>query len=86
MIDLIEVTRKLIGKVRPLGNTYVDRERYANLEEMLELTGNLITEIEAVAEYEGSPESSINSAGNRAARWLRAWEKRMIKRQTGGNR
>ena len=77
MIDMIEVTRKLIGKVRPVGETYVDEERYGNLEQMLELTGNLIVEIQQVAAYEGHHVPSVNSVGMRAAKWLRETKERL---------
>lgn len=48
MIDMYEVTMKLIGPIDPVGDIHVDDERFENLKNLTELTNRLIGEIDII--------------------------------------
>ena len=66
-----DVVKKLIGPVCPVGETNADAARFKNLEEMIELTDNLLFDIGAVAEEHSRPEYSVARAGKRADQFLK---------------
>ena len=43
--DTHEVVKAIIGDVHPVGETHTDNERYSNLKDMIDLTGELMGEI-----------------------------------------
>ena len=69
-MTVYEVVRKLIGRVTPFGETAVDRDRYENLDALIELTDHLITDIENVASFRHRPEASMMRAGTRAQQFI----------------
>jgi hypothetical protein len=44
-----EVVKKLIGEIRPVGETNTDNERFENLKVMCDLVNNLILDIDDMA-------------------------------------
>lgn len=45
---MIDIVKKLVGNIKPIGETNTDNERLQNLKEMCELTRNLLEEIDSV--------------------------------------
>ena len=58
-----EIVRKLIGKIRPVGDTHEDEERFHNLQNMITLVDHLIGDIEAVSTNADHEEGSRKNAG-----------------------
>jgi len=69
-MELIDVVRKLIGPVDPIGETQTDDIRSKNLGEMIDLVDRLITDIVKVASYKTRAEYSMNRSGKRASEFL----------------
>jgi len=44
-----EIVKKLIGEIRPVGETNTDNERFENLKVMCDLVNNLILDIDDMA-------------------------------------
>jgi len=65
-MDVYEVATKLIGPVRPVGETNIDNERFDNLKVMTELVDRLLKDIDDVASWKGRAEFSMNRAGKYA--------------------
>jgi len=65
-----DVVMKLIGPVRPVGESNIDASRFVNLEELIHLTDRLMLDIEGIAELRGRQEYSIARAGARAFEYL----------------
>lgn len=71
MIDYYEVVRKLIGPVRPVGDSSIDEQRFDNLEELTALVDRLLFDIDDIATANtGSHEHSRNKAGKHCADFL----------------
>ncbi len=69
-IDLLVVVQKLVGPVRPVGETHADNARFANLKRLTELVDRLVYELDAVAENRHRPEASMKRAGEFADSFL----------------
>lgn len=69
-MNLYDVVIKLIGPVRPIGETQTDTERFKNLQEMTHLVDKLVYDIDAVATDRDRHEASIKKAGNFANKFL----------------
>ena len=66
-----EIIEKLIGPIRPLGDSARDGERFNNLQAMCELGTKIIQAIDAVAyDHKDSYENSRMKAGKFAEGWL----------------
>jgi len=65
-----EVVNKLIGPIKPVGETHTDNDRFINLNNMIQLVDMLLFDIAQVAQLHNRGEYSINMAGNRAKEWL----------------
>lgn len=71
-MELIDVVRKLIGPVEPVGETRADDERYENLKALTALVDNLICEVRYVTENKSRHEFSMKRAGEHASKFLRS--------------
>lgn len=75
----LEIVKKLIGEVRPIGKTEVDAERYKNLQSLCKLTKDLIEEIVTVKNIgNGSYEHSCQKAGKLAYEELKFIEEELM--------
>lgn len=69
--SIFEVVSKLVGKVRPIGESNEDEERYHNLKVMCELAEYLLDEIEYISRsYSDRSEFSAYKAGQHAKVFL----------------
>lgn len=68
----LEIVKKLIGNINPVGKTEVDAQRLINLNDMCNLTQLLILEIESVAHNsKGSYEHSVKVIHDRADSFMK---------------
>jgi hypothetical protein len=65
-----EIVSKLIGHVRPVGETDTDITRFSNLKDMINLTELLLEEINTVASFSYRKEYSIKRAAEYADNFL----------------
>jgi len=66
-----QIVKKLIGKIKPVGETNEDDRRFENLKEMCELVNQLVTDIDLVAyTNKDRVEHSMNKAGKYADEFL----------------
>ena len=65
-----EVVKKLIGEIKPIGETNEDDRRFRNLQEMTELVRNLLLDIDNVSAYKDRIEYSLNKAGKFASEFF----------------
>lgn len=65
-----EIVKRLIGPIRPAGDSSVDRGRFENLKIMTELVTLLVADIDDVAMEENSHEFSVKQAGEFASKYL----------------
>jgi len=69
-MDLYDVVRKLTGPIIPIGETSVDDRRFANLDDVAGLAGELLADIIEVARHRDRQEHSISKAGKFAQKFL----------------
>lgn len=66
-----KIVKKLIGPIRPVGETNEDNQRLENLKAMCQLMDDIHTQIDAVAyEFRNRHESSMSEAGKYASKFL----------------
>ena len=65
-MEVIDVVRKLIGKVEPVGETNEDERRLKNLKEMITLMDALMFDLNDVSAYRNRVEYSMKEAGKTA--------------------
>lgn len=65
-----EIIMKLIGPVRPVGDSGIDNDRYKNLKELCLLVDDLVSEISQVAKGIESTEHSVAVAGSYAYEFI----------------
>lgn len=65
-----EITKKLIGEIRPVGETNTDKERFENLEAMCGLVQDLLGEIITVSLNKDRQEHSLKKAGEYAHNFI----------------
>ena len=58
-----EVVMKLIGEIRPIGESNADRDRFDNLMKLTKLVDKLVYEIDNIIIYKTRPEYSMKKAG-----------------------
>ena len=69
MIDantILEVTRNLIGETEPYGDSAIDRERTENLDKLIYVVVELVSDIEKVAVNKDRHEGSMRMMGEKA--------------------
>jgi hypothetical protein len=62
-MDDHEIVSKLIGPIRPIGETNIDNERFKNLKRLTILVDKLIYDIDAVIPNKTRVEFSMKRAG-----------------------
>lgn len=72
MIDIYEVTKKLIGRTFPIGETNSDEKSFENQKELEQLISSLIGEILYISREKERCEDSISKAGKQAFRYLKS--------------
>lgn len=69
MIDantILEVTRNLIGETEPYGDSAIDRERTKNLDKLIYVVEELVSDIEKAAVNKDRYEGSMRMIGEKA--------------------
>jgi hypothetical protein len=61
-----EIVKKLIGEIRPVGETNTDNARFENLKQTCELVDELLHDIDGVIYYKDRVEYSMSRAGKYA--------------------
>lgn len=72
-----EIVKKLLGNIKPVGETNEDNKRLDNLNEYTELAENLIEEILEVAKHSNRTEFSIKQLGLRAQYFITTLKDRL---------
>jgi hypothetical protein len=70
LITLYDVVTKLIGPIRPVGETNTDDERYENLKVMTELIDSLLTDVDRIISCKERNEYSMKRAGEFADKFF----------------
>lgn len=70
-MEYTEIIKKIIGNVRPVGETNTDNERFENLKSMCVVAENLLDEIQKVADEKSSCLKSAKKAGEFANDFLK---------------
>jgi len=65
-----DVIKKLIGSIKPYGDSNIDKERLENLKNMCQLVEDLVEEIKYVAKEKDRHERSIKEMGIYAYNFL----------------
>lgn len=69
-MEIYDVVCKLVGPIKPIGETNKDNSRFENLKKMTELVDNLITDIDSVSyNNKNRYEFSMKRAGQYAFQW-----------------
>ena len=69
-MEIVDVVRKLIGPIEPVGETYSDEERLENIKTMTALVDELLHDLNEVAGYRVCHEYSKKKAGEYARSFL----------------
>lgn len=69
-LNCYQFVQKIIGPIRPIGETNADNERLDNLRQMTELVDELLQDISAVSMDRNRVEYSIKTAGQYAYKFL----------------
>ena len=70
--EISKVVMALIGKVHPIGDSAYDEKALENLEKMLFVADDLIDEIQVIAKKSESHLASIERAGKKADKYIKA--------------
>ena len=65
-----EIVMKLIGPVRPVGETHTDNKRAENLANLIDLIDKLLNDIHDIERYKRDHRASIKNAGEKCANYL----------------
>ncbi len=60
---LSDVVMRIVGPVMPVGDTYADGKRLTNLENLTDLIGELLIEVQSAAASCDRPEASMREIG-----------------------
>jgi len=69
-MELNEIIKKLVGEIKPIGESTEDTQRFGNLTVMCDLIVKLVDEVYEVAENKNRTEHSMKLAGIFADRFL----------------
>lgn len=69
-MEIVDIVRKLVGPVEPVGETYSDAKRLENIEAMTALLDELMDDIFHIAAFRQAPESSKKAIGKHAAGFI----------------
>lgn len=76
--DTYSIVKKLIGEIRPIGETEYDTDARINLKEQIELVTNMLEDIIQVAYMKDSKEYSVSECGKLAHNFLMNYVKEEI--------
>lgn len=62
-LEMVDIVRKLIGPIDPVGETNTDNVRFENLKSMVSLVDKLLFDINKVAPSKNRAEYSMSRAG-----------------------
>ena len=62
-MNIYKIVQKLIGEIRPVGDSRVDAERFENLKAMTGLVDQLLSDIDSVIPYKNNHQASMKKAG-----------------------
>ena len=69
-MNIYDVVIKLIGIIKPVGETNIDNDRFENLKIMTELVDRLLTDIDQVAyQYKNNHQYSMKRASDFARKF-----------------
>ena len=69
-MNIYDVVIKLIGNIKPIGETNIDNDRFENLKIMTELVDELLTDIDRVAyRYKNNHQDSMKRASDFARKF-----------------
>jgi len=71
-MEIVDVARKLVGEINPIGETHEDNRRYENLKVLCEVADTILSSISEVASYEHRIEYSIKRSGKYAGEFLKS--------------
>jgi len=71
-IDIIyEVVKKLVGDIKPVGETHVDDERFENMKVITELIDRLLSDVDEVGyRYKNNHQFSMKRASEFASKFF----------------
>lgn len=69
-MELKDIVLKLIGEVKPVGESNEDEKRFENLKNLCSLTDDLLTVIDKIVMCKDDYRSSVNEAGKYADKFL----------------
>lgn len=69
-MEIEDIVRKIIGPIKPVGESHIDEKRYENLKLHIALVDELVRDIEDVTEYAERIEHSMRKAGKEACKYL----------------
>lgn len=69
-MENIDVVRKLLGRIEPVADSAIDKERLSNLHETIEVVENLLSDIYLAAQNKNSQEHSVKEIGLVASKFL----------------
>lgn len=70
-MELIDIVRKLIGPVNPVGETHTDDCSFENLKVLVSLTEDLIDELTEISKNKDRQEFSMKRSGQYAFNYLK---------------
>jgi hypothetical protein len=76
-MEMIDIVKKLIGPIQPVGESNEDRKRLENLNEFITLADEMIIKLKDVAENSDSHEHSVALAGDTAKKFLNELKKEL---------
>lgn len=65
-MNIHEVITKLVGPIKPIGETQTDNDRFENLKIMIDLVDKLLSDIDEIIHYKDRQEYSMKRAGEYA--------------------
>lgn len=72
-ITILEVTRTLIGRTEPYGDSAIDRERTENLDTLIHVIDVLLDDVREAANCKDRYEGSMRDMGRKAHKAMCEW-------------
>lgn len=70
-MEIYNVVKKLLGEIKPVGETNADNKRFENLVATTHLINELLFEVGEVAQFASRFEDSMSRAGKHAEKFLK---------------